>query len=305
MVAASTRSEDAGAVYVFEWDGTNWNEVQILTASDGEAGDRFGRSMALDGGRLIVGAYGNDINTEGTAYVFEKVLGAWQQTAQLTGSDSAIDDRFGRGVNIHGDRIIVGADRHAATALGNRSGAVYVFDFDGTTWNESAKLIENDFGFFGLDSLFGTEISVFNNQIIVGAQDGFRFDRGSDLGLIRNGVAYVFELNEGNWDLQAQLTPPADFFDVLSFGIDVHIINNTAIVGADVDTNDGISSGSAFVYRKVAGVWQFDCSLAASNAEDDDEFGRTVLLSGTDAFVAARDSSFQGRKAALCIISRM
>jgi nucleoside-specific outer membrane channel protein Tsx len=40
---------DAGAAYVFMFDGTQWVQKQKLTASDGAQSDNFGVSVAIDG----------------------------------------------------------------------------------------------------------------------------------------------------------------------------------------------------------------------------------------------------------------
>ena len=44
-----------GSVFVYQQGLTGiWTEVQKLAASDGMTGDRFGRSVALDGGRALI-----------------------------------------------------------------------------------------------------------------------------------------------------------------------------------------------------------------------------------------------------------
>jgi hypothetical protein len=62
-----------GAAYIFERNQNGvegWGEVQKLTASDAEAYDQFGSSVAIDGDTVPVGAVGKNSNT-GAAYVFE------------------------------------------------------------------------------------------------------------------------------------------------------------------------------------------------------------------------------------------
>jgi hypothetical protein len=48
--------------------------TQLLTATDGQPGDGFGRQVAIDGDRLIVGANGDDDRgvDAGSAYIFVK-----------------------------------------------------------------------------------------------------------------------------------------------------------------------------------------------------------------------------------------
>jgi hypothetical protein len=71
----ATGGYDAGAAYVFVLNPASgaWEEVAKLTASDAEANDHFGSSVAVSGTRAIVGALGEDTGATnaGTAYVFE------------------------------------------------------------------------------------------------------------------------------------------------------------------------------------------------------------------------------------------
>ena len=70
---------NAGAAYVFERDGSTWTEIGKLTASDPQASDFFGYSVAMssDGSYAIVGARGEDggvgdpLSTAGAAYIYE------------------------------------------------------------------------------------------------------------------------------------------------------------------------------------------------------------------------------------------
>jgi hypothetical protein len=48
----------AGAAYVYRFNGSTWSVETRLTASDGEAGDLFGTSVAIDGSTIVIGARG-------------------------------------------------------------------------------------------------------------------------------------------------------------------------------------------------------------------------------------------------------
>ncbi len=70
---------DAGAAYVFRRDqggANNWGEMNKLTASDVDAGDDYGMSVAISGDIAVVGAnYGDArIHNAGAAYVFDLLL---------------------------------------------------------------------------------------------------------------------------------------------------------------------------------------------------------------------------------------
>ena len=129
---------NSGAAYVFERIGGTWTEVTpILRASDAQADDYFGYSVAISGDYAIVGAYSEDggagdpLNSSGAAYVFERCGGTWTEvTPILRASDAQAGDVFGASVAISGDYAIVGAkyeDGGTGDPL-DGSGAVYVFE---------------------------------------------------------------------------------------------------------------------------------------------------------------------------------
>jgi len=118
-----------GSAYVFEKVPIGYKVVR-LTASDGEADDSFGYSVAISGDTVVVGARYDDIgtnNNQGSAYVFEKPGSGWattsNYTARLTANDGATGDRFGGSVAISGDTVVVGA-------YGDE-GSAYVFKLTG------------------------------------------------------------------------------------------------------------------------------------------------------------------------------
>jgi FG-GAP repeat len=119
---------DAGAAYVFVeppggWEGTQ-NEDAKLLASGGAADDHFGQSVAVAGGRIVVGAY-NDSEGLGAAYAFDEPGGGWAgtlaETSKLLASDGALNDRFGSASAVAGGTIVVGAAR------GGAGGSAYVY----------------------------------------------------------------------------------------------------------------------------------------------------------------------------------
>ncbi len=75
----NTGGSDAGAAYAFQRDlggPANWGEVNKLAASDAQADDELGQSVAVAGDVAIVGAVGEDAGgtSAGAAYVFDLLL---------------------------------------------------------------------------------------------------------------------------------------------------------------------------------------------------------------------------------------
>ena len=121
-----------GAVYVFNYDGTNWTQQETpLTASDSADYDQFGYSVAIKDSILLVGApfdrnYGP--NAPGAAYVFKAEGNSWSEEDKLTASeagDPTDKDQFGLAVAINGTTLVVGAI--LADAEIEDAGAAYVF----------------------------------------------------------------------------------------------------------------------------------------------------------------------------------
>jgi len=137
VIVGAFGDDDAGAssgsAYLYQQDlggAGNWGELAKLTASDANAGDLFGQSVAISGNTVVVGAYGNDDagGFSGSAYVHHLNAGGagnWGQLFKLTASDAATYDYFGRSVAISDGQVIVGA--HDDDDAGNNSGSAYLY----------------------------------------------------------------------------------------------------------------------------------------------------------------------------------
>ncbi|CAJ1461721.1 unnamed protein product [Effrenium voratum] len=181
---------DAGAVYVYSWSGAEWLLDARLVSSDIAPGDFFGNSVKMSGDHLIVGAEGHDdsgLADVGSAYVFRKSSGAWEEQAKLVGSDSVAGDKFGIAVSITEAFAIVGADWHTGPG-GTGSGAAYVFAYDGS-WNQEAKLVGSDSVAF---DRFGGTVAISDGTARLLARDPnlfpkFQRSRGTNLTRTRLG----------------------------------------------------------------------------------------------------------------------
>jgi len=277
------REYDVGAAYVYQWDGLFWNEVAKLTANDGAAGDNFGISVAISGEMAIVGAHQDDDlgSNSGSAYVFERVNGAWTQTAKLTADDGAEDDLFGWSVAVDGDTAFVGA--HQDDDRGSFSGSAYVFERIGDEWTQIAKLAALD-GAAG--DRFGSSVAIDGDTAIVGAYRDD--DRGID-----SGSAYIYQRFGGSWFFTQKLLPPDGSADD-QFGRAVAINGDTAIVGAQGDDDLGIGAGSAYVFERMGNAWTRSAKLTADDGAADDVFGGSVATSGDLAIVGAHRDDDRG-----------
>ena len=310
----SNNKTGAGAAYIFERSGDSWQEVQVLRASNAEASDNFGYSVAIDGDRVIVGASDEDGNTgdqydrRGAAYVFERSSGTWgnpsgngfsEETQILRASNADSDDNFGHSVAIDGDRAIVGAVREDGPSNGKSSaGAAYVFEWTAASgWKEVEVLRASN---ADPDDQFGRSVAIDGDRAIVTADED-----GPSNGKSGAGAAYVFERSDEMWgepsgtgfseETQILRASDAEFDD--QFGQSVAIDGDRAIVGArheDGPSNNKDDAGAAYVFERTSSGWDQneDKILRASNAEggtynESDNFGHSVSIDGERAIVGA------------------
>ncbi len=255
---------DSGAAYVFVRSGTVWTQQAYLKpAAVGSATDWFGRSVAVAGDTVVVGAYGEDSSTtgvnstpnegsadSGAAYVFVRSGTVWAQQAYLkpavVGTTQA-EDHFGWAVAVAGDTAVVGAYGEDSSTTGVNaspdedapdSGAAYVFVRSGTVWTQQACLKPAAVGATQAGDRFGWSVAVSGDTAVVGAygEDSAATGVNSspDEGATDSGAAYVFARSGSVWTQQACLKPAAVGTTQAGdwFGWSVAVAGDTAVVGA-------------------------------------------------------------------------
>jgi hypothetical protein len=122
--------DGSGSAYVFRRDVTTgeWSQQQKLVASDGNAGDNFGRSVAVDGPRVLIGAWlaDGDTGTTGAAYLYRASPSDWQFGDKLFTSNGEYGDGYGFSVSVSEDCAIVGAVNDEAGGF-EQIGAAFIY----------------------------------------------------------------------------------------------------------------------------------------------------------------------------------
>lgn len=276
----------AGAVYLFNHPSGPWSEVIKLQAPDGVAADRFGASVGLAqiSGRavLAVGADGADAmgNNSGAVYLFEWTASTgWTFQQKLVAIDGSAEDRFGRSVAIHEEKLLVGAWLHSASPSIPSSGLVYAYLYDGATWNFVQSLISpaSDAG-----EGFGLSLDLDGNNAVVGAP--FR-DRLAP----RAGAATVFEWDGQGWNWQVDLESPNQAQDD-RFGTSVAIDGDYLVAGIWLADTPHVDSGRTELFRlDPQDGWTFSEAWIPTNPQRSAHFGSAVDLDGSRAIVGAPD----------------
>lgn len=294
-----------------------------VKASTVDEADRFGRSVALDGDTLVVGAPDEDADTgidgtqsddtavdSGAVYVFTRVGATWTQQAYLKASNVQGSDRFGFTVAVSGDTIAVGAPGEDSAAPGvngdeadnslESTGAVYVFTRSGASWSQQAYLKASNPD--STDS-FGVALGLSGDTLAVGANwedstaTGVNNDETDDTA-VQSGAVYVFTRSSNTWSQQAYLKASnTDAGD--EFGTALALDGNTLAIGAweedsaatgvngSESSNASDTSGAVYVFTRSGVTWTQQAYLKASNTMVGAQFGFSVALSGDTVAVGA------------------
>jgi hypothetical protein len=272
------KTTNVGAAYVFERTSGGWKQQAILTAGDGVVGDRFGESVAIAGNTVIVGAPSDNVGTniyQGSAYVFTRNGNIWTQAAHLTASDGAAGDGFGKSVAISGG---IGTSRYFIGAFND--------DIGTNTSQGSVYVYESGGGFY----IFKTKLTASNGQ--ANQEFGAKISISGEVVAISAGIygtkIYFYERSALNvWSEISQLT-------LISNQI-FSISGNYLLVG--FPSANGISkigTGVVDVYIRNGNQWIYETGISLLGAEDYDNFGSSVSLSGDYAAIGAGGVGLKG-----------
>ena len=247
---ADNSAVNSGAVYVFRNVGGSWLQEAYVKASNTDADDAFGSSVAIsaDGNRLAVGAvressaasgidgdgFNNGSEDSGAVYAFERSGSMWSQMAYIKASAPDSEDEFGFDVALSGagDVLAVSAIQEDSGSRGTRgdptdnsrvnSGAVYVFEESGGDWGETGFLKSSNAN--AVDE-FGHRVAISRDGLkVVGSsiREGSRssgINGTEDLeDFPSSGAAYLFVRRAPgrNWRQQSYIksaqTTPGDLF---------------------------------------------------------------------------------------------
>lgn len=280
----------AGTAYVYDYNGESWVFSTKLLASDLARGAFFGSSVSMGENRILVGAERSlgGADDSGAAYVFDYdvATGAWVESIKLIASDSTRDDRFGRSVSLWQDRALVGA--YVKNVNGFFSGAAYIFDYDGTSWNESTRLTPTD---SSSNDYFGWSVSLNGDNALVGA-----FGADNDH-FTRTGAAYMFTLGDSGWYQSSRLLP-INMRENHGFGYSVSLIQSQALVGSHIEVFDQDSGRAAYLYNynNSRETWDYAGRIEAPE-NGSDNFGEAVSLRSDLAIIGAPHYSHEANEA--------
>lgn len=226
----------------------------------------FGQAVAATQDTLVVGA-------SNAAYVYVRNGTVWTRQATLKSSDMQWSDYFGTAVAVSGDTIAVYALR--ADRVNLSSGAVYVFVRNGTTWTEQAKLTSPG---KVPEVAFGSALALEGDTLLIGEPN--------DLWDQINGSVYAYTRSGDAWALTDTLVA-ADAAENDQFGFSLDLQGDTCVVGALLDDDGAMNSGSAYLFTRSGADWSQTQKLVARDPGVGDCFGESAAIDGAVVAVGA------------------
>lgn len=271
---------NAGAVYVFNRNGTVWTEQAYIKASNplpqtffgGTLFQSFigitlpGRPIALsrDGSVLVVGASGHAVQTpdetdapsqnEGAAYVFNRIGTDWSQEIIIRPTHPDTDDIFGHSVAIAEDGNLIavsapledgagrGINQDASSDGSTNSGAAYVYLRTGSVWTETYLKPLNTLA----NQSFGQSVALSEdgNTLVVSAmnESSSSVALPEDESSPNSGALYVFARNGGLW-AQEQRLKANPVLNGYQLGLTVALSADGNLIAAGTTADDSASRG--------------------------------------------------------------
>jgi hypothetical protein len=171
-------------------------------------------------------------------YIYSLIGSVWEET-KLIASDGASGDNFGIRVSLSSDgkAAIVGA--WGDNDNGSFSGSAYVYELVGGVWEET-KILASD---GASDDNFGIRVSISSDgtTAIVGAN-------GDDDNGTSSGSAYIYCFVNCVWEETKILASDGASNDDFGKSVSISSDGSTVLVGAVYDNDNGIDSGSAYIF---------------------------------------------------------
>ncbi|MAG27482.1 hypothetical protein CMI47_18265 [Candidatus Pacearchaeota archaeon] len=311
-VIGSPRDQDngflSGSAYIYEHDGSDWNYVQKISASDGSTNDFFGGSVFIYEDMIFIGSSDTSNSKEGAVYFFKKESSTWSQVQKIKADNPIAFDYFGSDserspISCHNNTLVIGATGNDEAGA-ELAGCIYVFNYDGSLWTQSQQLFASD---YEASANFGASVSVYDTTIVVGSHTK---DQSSPP-LINSGAVYVFDYDGSSW-VESQIITANDSTHAGQFGHSVSLYKDIFVVGSPVHDHDAASTfaGSAYVYEKdmCTGLW-VGTELLSSTSDAVDYFGWSVsIYDGIVAIGAMRYPGLTGpdlRRGAVWVYERI
>ena len=303
-------AENAGAIDTYRFEAGGWVEGSKIVPSLLTDVGNFGSNFVVEGDTLFGFAVTSDTSTGYASLVFRNESGDWINSQVLDASDGQAGSFFGARHARDGDTVVIGAIRHDSGGE-VESGAAYVFEYDGSSWVETQRILPpnpESSGSFSNSMAIGGDTLFIGSRgpSLAGGVDAYRFDgsswvfdqsiypssgagpssefgtaiayEGGDIALFgapnadgRSGLVYVYRFDGSQWIEEGQVSP-ADGPRGQEFGSPLVLRGDRVLIGARSDDTRGSGAGAAYVYRLVGTELVFEQKIVPDGLQPLDAF---------------------------------
>jgi hypothetical protein len=246
----------------------------------------FGGSVDISGDVIAAGAplWNSPGEAAGSVEVFRRSeAGTWEKEATLTASDKddgfQFDLFFGETVVVSGSTILVGAPGYDDPQVGDNTGAVYVFEYEGGLWVETGKLLPS-----------GRAPGARYGKVLAYDAETLALAGYPDAGYVA-----LFDRGGGAWSETALIPVPASpdgapnfvYLDYYAGTLAVSTVTRPEVLDFE-DISQLMRSGYVTIYEQTGGEWQPVFETGPQEAAlypmaGDRQFGLHISLGGRDS----------------------
>lgn len=259
VVSDVNHNSASGIVYTYKWDGTNW-VASTITLPTLSTSSYFGSCIALDGTRMVVGAW-TENSQAGAIYTFEWSGTQWTQSgSKYTPPSVVAGDGFGNNCEISGDFLAVQAMYDDNGGLTD-NGAVYTMTRVGTSWVQDASspiLGTTSQEFLGVNA-----ITITDTKLAIGGATNSEINTSS-------GIVRTFTRSGSTWVTSGDIYGDNLVND--RFGKGVVISDDKMVVSGGISTNTNVQvylwGGSSWTFfERIDGPNSFASSISPFGAD--------------------------------------
>ncbi|CAN5398337.1 hypothetical protein BH11BAC2_BH11BAC2_09350 [soil metagenome] len=241
-------SLEYGACWIYTRDSSGWNyQAKLVPDSVDGAAQILGIGMNAAGNRIAIGGGANNFGV-GAIWIFELQNNIWVRTQKITVQDTIGNSRLGQSIAMSPDGInlIAGGPED-----NNLIGAVWTFEFNGTAYVQTQKIIPNDN--IGIAN-FGISVNI--------SKDGNRIAVGGPYDNSFIGAAWIFDKDTaGVWQQTGNKLVANDYLDSPFLGQAISLApqGDVLAIGGhnnDVTSNNGIGpKGGSWIFSFNGTNW--------------------------------------------------
>jgi hypothetical protein len=278
-----TSAQGIDANYIFEYDGSRWNQVARFLGADatpvGSTG--YGYDAQLSNEWMFVSdpyKVVNGAGTTGVIYVYRNDGANWSfhEALTRTAGDTIKDGNFllDKAGSVDGEVLVAGC-RACVTGVPDtdpltEGGAVYIHRFDGSNWVRETEITSPHADPY----YFGESAHVHGNVIVVGERP--------------RGDIHIFRHNGTSWLLEQTIdhaTVPG-LSAGGSYGRIVNVHGDWLAVSAPAENT---SRGAVGIFKYNGVTWDHHQTLVPSDPMDNMQFGDELSLFGNRLVVGAEN----------------